>query len=170
VSDQDDRETLATNIPPETKEILEEQDGYLWEAVTEAVHNTYGGERLETPEAVRREIEIQERNRRDKIERKNELETEIERHEQRVDSLKEKLAEMQDTDDERVDELDEILDLMLNEGARFWDDHPKVVDLARRYYGGKYDADMVISDLRERAEERDLEIPEDQFEPKYGGK
>ena len=162
-----DREQIALEVDPQVKEVLKEQDGYMWENLQRAVFETYGGN-LESPSAIASEIEQAKRERRNAIERKQEAEKEIQRQEQRIESLQERLEELRDEQGTKQEAMDDVLDDMLELDLRVWPDHGKVERLAREHFDGATGFE-VIEDLKERAEERDLGLSDEQFEEPYGG-
>jgi len=162
-----DRVQIALEVDPQAKEVLKEQDGYMWENLQRAVFETYGGD-LETPSAIAAEIEQAKRERRNAIERKQEAEKEVQRQNQRIESLQERLEELRDEEGTVEEALDEVLDDMSELDLRVWPDHGKVNRLAREHFNGATGHE-VIEALKERADERDLELSDDQFEEPYGG-
>lgn len=165
LADVDKDATLATDVPSEVKEILENQDCYQWEAITEAVFNTYGGERLTSPAALKREIEHERRNLRDAKEDKRDAEERIQRHSQRIAALEDRRDDLLDDRASKRDAIDAILDeLRAQDIASIWPDHPRVEDLASRWYGGSQNSQQAFEDITERHEERDMNLPQSQFE------
>lgn len=165
LAEADKDATLATDVPSEVKQILEEQDAYQWEAITEAVFNTFGGERLNSPAAVKREIELERRNLRNAKEDKREAEDRIQRHSQRITSLENRREQMLENRESKQDAIDALLDeLREQEIASIWEDHPRVEGLASRWFGGAQNAPKAFQQIRERHDERDMNLPESQFE------
>lgn len=166
-SDNDEFEektTLATNVPLEVKEILEEQEGYLWESITDAVFNTYGGERLSSPAALERELELTERQLRNTLEEKQDIETKIDRLKQKRTALKERREELLEERETKQDALDALLDDLANSGRSVDPGHGAVKGIARRFFGGEAESERVIDVLKERRDERGLAIADQQFE------
>lgn len=162
-----DREQIALEVDPQVKEVLKEQDGYMWENLQRAVFETYGGN-LESPSAIAAEIEQAKRERRNAVERKQEAEKEIQRQDQRIETLQEHLETLRDEEGTTEEALDDVLDDMVELDVRVWPDHGKVNRLAREHFDGATGHE-VIEELKARAEERDLGLPDDQFEEPYGG-
>ena len=162
-----DREQIALELDPQVKEVLKEQDGYMWENLQRAVFETYGGN-LESPSAIASEIEQAKRERRNAVERKQEAEKEIKRQGERIKQLQNRLEELRDEEGTKQEAIDDLLDDMVELELRVWPDHGKVERLAREQFNGATGYE-VIEALKERAEERDLGLPDEQFEERYGG-
>lgn len=161
--DVETKETLSTDIPEEAKQILQEQDGYLWEAVTEATFNTFGGERLTSPAALEREIERAKRQRRDAVEDLREARNEVERQEQRIEDLEQRRENLLDQRTSTQEALDQLLDDMVSSGSRVDSGHGQVKAIARRYYGGEKNIETVLEDLRDRAADREMGLADSRF-------
>ena len=161
--DVETRETLATDIPVEAKQILQEQDCYIWEAVTEATFATYGGERLTSPAALEREIERAKRQRRDAVEDLREAKKEVERQEQRIEDLEERRENLLDQRTSTQEALDQLLDDMVSSGSRVDSGHGQVKAIARRFYGGESNIETVLEDLRDRAADREMGLADSRF-------
>ena len=165
LAETDKDATLATDVPREVKEILEEQDCYQWEAITEAVFNTFGGERLTSPAALNREIEQERRKVRDAKEDKRDAEDRIQRHSQRIKQLEERREKILEARDSKEDALDALLDeLHAQELGCVWEDHPRVERIASRWFGGEHNAAAAFEALLDRHDERGMNLPDSQFE------
>jgi uncharacterized protein (DUF2336 family) len=157
-----DRVMLGLEIPEETKELLESQDRYMWEALTEAIHNTYGGERLSSPAALDREIELIRRKKRNARERIEEAKDDYHRHEQRLESLKDRREEMAEQAETKADALDQRLQTMSEHGSNAYIGHGSVELLANQWFGG--DEKAALDALKERSEDTDYNFAPNRFE------
>lgn len=162
----EDREKLTVEIPGETKAVLEEQDGFLWENITEATHNTFGGERLSSPAAIDREIDLMERKRRNARERIEDAKDEYRRYEQRIEALKERREELAEQTESKTDALDRVLQSMATHGSNAYIGHGSVTNLANKWFGGNEQA--ALEALKERSEEADYNFAENRFEDPSG--
>ena len=161
----DDRVQLATEIPAEAKELLKEQDGYMWENLTEAIFNTFGGERLTSPAALDREIEIMERKARNAVEEKNDAVEREQRYKQRAESLRLKRSDVMADQESETDALDALPDDMVKHGFRIFRGHGRLNELANQWFGG--DLDKALSGLKERSNDRGLPLTDERFEKGY---
>lgn len=157
----EERTALYAHVPPETKSLLDEQDGYLWELITEAVFHTYGGERLSSPAAIEREIERIERECRNARERMHDAEAELQRYEQRLEALKRRREEMAEQAETKNDALDRVLEDMANFGNNVFVGHGSVKTLANQWFGG--DEQAALDALKERSETADYNFGENRF-------
>lgn len=149
-------------IPAETKNLLKEQEGFLWEAVTDAIHSTYGGERLTSPAALDREIELAKRKKRNAFDRMNEAEEEYHRLEQRVESLEQRREQQVDESESQVDALDDVLQEMVQTGHNMYIGHGRLDTLASSWFGG--DVHSTLDALKERNQSGQYNLPESRFE------
>ena len=156
------RERLVAEIPEETKQLLEDQEGYLWELVTDAVHSTYGGERLNTPAAIEREIELTKRKKRNAFERMKDAEEEYHRQEQRLESLEQRREEQAQQAESKTDALDDLLQGMVRHGHNMYIGQGGVATLANQWFGG--DVQAAFDALKERNESGQYNLPESRFE------
>jgi hypothetical protein len=158
----DDRRSLHVEIPPETNEVLREQEGFIWENVAIAIHETFGGERLTTPVAIEREIELQERKRRNAFERLQDAKEEYHRHEQRLESLRDRREEMAEQAETEADALDRVLQTMAEHGSNVYIGHGSVELLANQWFSGNEQA--ALGALKERSDKADYNFTENRFE------
>ena len=156
------RERLVAEIPEETKRLLEDQDGFLWEAVTDAVHSAYGGERLSSPAAIDREIELMKRKKRNARERIEDAKDEYHRYEQRIEELQDRREEMAEQAESKTDALDRVLQSMAEHGSNVFIGHGSVETLANQWFGG--DEQTALDALKERSSEADYNFSENRFE------
>ena len=155
------RERLVAEIPEETKRLLEEQGSFLWEAVTTAVHSEYGGERLSSPAALEREIELFERKRRNARERIEDAKDDYQRCEQRIEALKRRREEMAEQAESKVDALDRVLQSMAEHGHNVYIGHGSVDTLANKWFGGNEQS--ALDALKERSDDADYNFAENRF-------
>jgi len=165
VSVAEDRVQLALEIDEGAKEVLKEQDGYMWESLQKAIYNTYGGGNLDSPDAVKNEIRQAKKERRDAVERREEADLEVQRQDERIRHLEDRLEELEAETEDKQESLDRLLEFVSG-GAHIWPSHPKVNDVALDHYGGN--GSEVIEDVKTLAEDRDLQIPDERFEPNEG--
>lgn len=163
-----DREKITLEIPAEAKAILQDQDGFLWENVTEATFNTFGGERLTTPAAVDREIELLRRKRRNANERIQDATDEYQRCEQRIEALKRRREEMAESAESERDALDRLLQSMAEHGHNVYIGHGSVESLANKWFGG--DEAAALDALKERSDDAEYNFAENRFEEPGAGR
>lgn len=161
-SSVDSRERIDAEIPEEAKTILRDQDGFMWENLTEAIFHTYGGEKLSSPAAIEREIELETRKKRDAHERMQDAKDDYHRHEQRIKALKERREEMADQAESKTDALDRVLQGMAEHGSNVYVGHGSVRNLANKRFGG--DEQAALDALKERSNEADYNFAENRFE------
>lgn len=159
---QDERVVLSLEIPEESKSLLENQDGFMWERLTEAIHTTYGGERLNSTAALDREIELTERKKRNAYERIQEAEEEYHRLEQRLESLENRREEQLEQSESKVDALDDILQGMVQHGYNVYIGQGRVQPLADQWFSG--DVHAALDALKGRNESGQYNLPESRFE------
>lgn len=162
----EEREATTTELPPETKELLQSQDMFMWEAIVEAAHAYYGGEQLNSIPAVRREMDRNRRDKRDLVEEIHEREDEVDRLNQRYEELEAHLHKLEEQQETYEQGMDALLDDMVDSDMHVFVDHTRVQDLARKEYAGTTDEKQaaVLADLRERAGERNLGLSPERFE------
>lgn len=156
------REKITLEVPTEASSILRDQDMFMWEAVTEAVFNTYGGERLSSPAAIDREIEVTRRKKRNARERIEDAKDEYRRYEQRLEALKERREEMAEQAESKADALDRVLQSMAEHGSNAYIGHGSVEVLATKWFGGNEEA--ALEALKERSDDADYNFAENRFE------
>ena len=163
MSDSNDaRERVIADVPEEVKTILKEQDGFIWENLTEAVYHTYGGERLSSPAAINREIDHVKRKKRNAFERMQEAQDEYQRYEQRIKALKERREEMAEQAESKADALDRVLQSMAEHGSNAYIGHGSVEVLATKWFGGN--EEVALEALKERSDDADYNFAENRFE------
>lgn len=158
----DDRERLSAEIPKEGKAILAEQEGFMWENITEAIFNTFGGERLSSPAALNRDIEELERKKRNAYERMQDAQNEYQRYDQQIKARKERREQMAEQAETKADALDQVLQSMYDHGSNVYVGHGSVKTLANKWFGGNEQA--ALDALKERSDEADYNFAENRFE------
>lgn len=133
----------------------------MWEALTEAIHHTYGGERLSSPAALDREIEQTKRKKRNIRERIEDAKNEYHRLDQRLESLKRRREEMAEQAESKVDALDRILQSMAEHGSNVYIGHGSVETLANKWFSG--DEQAAHDALKERSDEADYNFAPNRF-------
>lgn len=166
MTNQEGRERLSTNVPPEVKEIVEEQDDYQWKVITDAIMQTYGGERLNSIPALEREREQHSRQIRNFKEEISDREEEIDRRKRRIGEIDGRIEQMEEERSTYADEIEALLNKMAESSMHVYIGHSRIQRLARHEYGGKKDEKQkqVIADLKDRADERDLGLSASRFE------
>lgn len=164
----DSRERIDAEIPEEAKAILREQDGFMWENITEAIFHTYGGERLSSPAAIEREIELETRKKRDAHERMQDAKDDYHRHEQRIETLKERREEMTTQAESKTDAIDQVLQSMATHGSNVYIGHGSIETLSNKWFGG--DEQAALDALKERSNEADYNFAENRFERPSAGR
>jgi hypothetical protein len=152
----DERERVVTsfNVPKEYVERWRAESTNRSELVTNLLDEYYrGGRAAGVEDAVRRM-------------RVNQIETEIQMHEDQRDRLESELSTLTDSldadDGHYFGELDAILDAM--EGRMKVDaDLPRIKKLAAKRYGASDYGGEVLADLREQAAEQGRDIDDDHW-------
>ncbi len=96
----------------------------------------------------------------------SEAETKLSRAEkkrERIEDLKQKYSAQEEA---KEDSIDSILNDMVETGSSIWPEANQVIELARKHFGGADNNQVAFSAIKERAEERELDLPPEQFE--YG--
>jgi len=161
-----DREQKAMYLPVDVARELEDADETQWRLVAEAVRAYRGIDGASLESAYRQRIDDLEAER-------DRLHKEIEDRQDRLTTVKEQLKAEREALAEHLDQrasyeerLDDILDALAGEthtvvGAY----RDEVIEIAREYHGRDSDdhREQILTDLRERASERDLGITEDRL-------
>lgn len=155
---------LSGRVPPQLKRRVDTDPRANQDVIQAALRRYLGTDEASVLEMRldhrRTEREMLERERRDLEERINRLDEEIEAMETQVEDVLE-------AEQEYADGLDEILDGMIETGMHVDPGHGSVDTLAETH---NVPAVQVIDDLQERADERGLDLPTEQFEAKGGGR
>ncbi len=145
-------------LPDELHALLNADSRSNSEAVEAALWAEYGGQKKAA-------IEVRLENKRNELEaakttleddRKNvvELREEVERLERMADTV-------EDKDEQRLEDIDEILDEMVQTGRNLWPESNSVERIAAEHYNA--DRERAFEEIKARAEDRDLNIPDEQF-------
>lgn len=182
---------IAVYVPQEAKEILDEQEGTQSDILTESLFDTFGGRVRDTAPTIKRGIENKQQKIRQLQDKKSELKREKERQireydeqierceediagaKERIAELEERLVELQEEQQSYEESLDELLDDMV-ENPRMHVDatYSGVKERAREEYGSqsKENRKQVVEDLKDRADERGLDLPDKRFmDKRYSG-
>lgn len=159
-----DRVMLGVRIDPTLKQMIDADPRTNEEVASAALWDEFGGRRKA---AVEKRIEHKDRRIAQIKDEIADLESELSAVEQERLSLQNKLEEMQGSDEQYQEDIDDLLDKMIDLGMSLYPDHTRVDDVATDH---NRDAVDIVDDLQERADERDLGLPEHRFEEGSGGR
>lgn len=155
------RRALNVEVPAETHERLKDLEMPMWEAVAEAVELAHGAD-LSTEEAYRRRIrEFEDKiaEARDEIARQEEL---VHQYSTKRDNLQNELNRFLQNRESYKQIQDRVLDSLKGSTQTVHAFPDDLRELRKRADGAATKED-VIQDLKNRRDERDLEIPDSQF-------
>lgn len=89
-----------------------------------------------------------------------------EKKRERVEDLKQKFNTQEQA---KEDSIDSILNDMVETGSSIWPEANQVIELSRKHYGGADNNQVAFDAIKDRAEERELDLPPEQFEYGRGG-
>jgi len=170
MSGREDRESIRVEVPTETKATLEEvcseEDLFMWEAVTEAIHDTYGGSRLDTPAALQREMDRIDRKMRNKTENIEDEKNEKERLEQRRKSLEQRHEKLVEQTPGEEEAMREVLLTMRKYNMGMFIGNPDLSRLAEEWFDG--DEQSAFDNLQEFNQTLEQPVDESLFEQTNG--
>jgi len=150
-------------LPEELHDLLNADSRSNSEAVEAALWAEYGGQKKAAIEVRLENKRNQLKAAKDTLESERQNVTELENE---VSKLQSMVETVEDKDEARIGDIDEILDDMVETGSSIWPKANQVEEIAREHYGGIGDRKEAFQDIKERAEERELDLPPEQFE--YG--
>lgn len=158
-----DKSQVKVYLPEELHNLLNADSRSNSEAVEAALWAEYGGQKKAAIEVrldnKRTELEAAKGTLEDEQKNVAELRQEVAKLEQMVDTV-------EDQEAQRIEDIDELLDEMRETGRHVWEDSGPVQRIATDHYQG--DTSDTFEAIKERCEERGLEIPEQQFEEPRG--
>lgn len=109
------------------------------------------------------DIRIEQKERRiDNVRKEiDELEDVLADHMGDLEELKERRKQLTEPDEKRLEDIDEILDEMVETGRNMWPESNTVGRIATDHFNA--DRDAAFEAIKDRSEERDLNIPNEQF-------
>jgi len=154
---------LSSRQPPEIKRAVEADPRSNQEVIEDALRRHLG-----TDKTAILEMRLDHRQcEREMLAReRDELNQRIQQLDEEIEYIERQISDLKSTQAKYDTEIDEILDSMADSGTSVFVGHGRIRRLAERK---SLEQQTVIADLKERAEQRGLDIPEAQFEDGYNG-
>ena len=145
------------DLPESLARQLDLDDRTKKDAVVAALRREYG-----TTDQSRLEMRLDHRRERRRmlVDEREDLQREINQLDEEIEALESQLQDVQASEENYADNLDEILDGMVESGMHVFPGHGKVESVAEAH---DLRAEGVVEDLKERSEERDLPLSENHF-------
>lgn len=159
-----DREMLGVRLPSQLKDEVD-LEGRPNQEVVEAALRQYLG--VGDRSRLEMRLEHARKMREMEVEKRDAHEAEVDRLDEEIGALTSRLDELEAAAKSYAERIDEILDEMVETGMHVDPGHGAVEDLVEEPHRP---ADQVLDDLRDRAEELHLGLPDRQFEAKDGGR
>ena len=170
MSSRKGRKLWSGELPVETLEALKkeakESDMPQWKVADQALRMYLGLDEGSTEAALERQLEDVRQELEQRREQRQQLKQEEDQLEERLDMLSEQLEDVRDRKQSYKEQLDGILEDMLeNPGQTVMAYMSRIKDAATDEYGRptKENNSRVIADLRDRRDERGLEIAAHRF-------
>lgn len=155
-------EMLSGRVPPDLKLLVQKDPRNNQRVLRDALRREFGSD-----ERARLEMRLEHRrDQRDMLEcERKQLVDQIQSLDEEIATLKSQIDHVEANAEDYTDDLDELLDEMIDSGMSVWPGHGKAKDIATDH---DQDAATVVDDLQNRAEERDLGLPDHRFEKGSG--
>ena len=154
----DNRERLIAEVPSNLKQLVDADQRTNRDVVISALKRELGSD-----ETSRLEMQLEHRREQRQMFKKEiqGTQSKVASLNDEISALEDQLETIEDESDSYENALDDVLDEMVDEGTHVFDGHGSIRDIATDH---NTDQPVVIDDLKDRADERNLDLSDFRFE------